>query len=130
MGERSIGLLHWVGRWGFAALVAAAVLAAVAAAWQVHPPAQIPSFALQAAAVYRLEVGGAVFVGAYLASMALVLALNNRAFSEIGMSGVKAHVISERQERAIQRQEEEVKALRRIVKTLEAETHHDDQATS
>ena len=37
-----------------------------------------------------MEVGGALFAGLYLVTMAIVLALHNRAFSEIGTDGVRA----------------------------------------
>ena len=77
-------------RWGFTAMVAVAVAAGLAAAVTVSPPSEVPSFALQAVAVYRVEVGAAVFFGLYLAAMALVLATHNRAFTELGTGGVKA----------------------------------------
>jgi hypothetical protein len=70
---------------GFAVVLGFVVGATVAV------PADIPAIALQAAPVYRLEVGAALFVGLYLVSMAFVLALRNRGFSEIGTSGVRAH---------------------------------------
>lgn len=72
-------------------LVGLAVALGLMAAATVAVPADIPAVALQAAPVYRLEVGGALFTGLYLASMAFVLALRNQGFSEIGTSGVRAH---------------------------------------
>lgn len=86
--RRLIELL--VIRWGFAAMVAVAVVAGLAAALTVTPPSEVPAFALKAVAVYRVEVGAAVFFGLYLATMALVLAMHNRAFTEIGSGGVRA----------------------------------------
>jgi hypothetical protein len=37
-----------------------------------------------------VEVGAAVFFALYLASMALVLAMHNRAFTELGTGGIRA----------------------------------------
>jgi hypothetical protein len=87
-------LAGWASRWGFAALVGLGAVVGLAVAASVDPPAEIPSFALQATAVYRVEVGAVLFAAIYLTTMALVLALNNRAFSEIGMSGIKAQSLS------------------------------------
>jgi hypothetical protein len=85
---------RWISRWGFAAAVAAAVLAGLAVAVTVEMPADIPTVALRAAPVYRLEVGGALFVGLYIATMAFFLALQNRGFTEIGPGGVRAQDLS------------------------------------
>lgn len=38
----------------------------------------------------RFEVGAAVFLGLYLATMALVLAMHNRGFTELGTGGIRA----------------------------------------
>jgi hypothetical protein len=81
-------------RWGFAALVAIAIAIGFVAAMSVAPPMDIPAVALQATIVYRLEVGAAVFVGLYLATMAFVLALRNRGFTEIGGGSVRAQDLS------------------------------------
>jgi hypothetical protein len=78
-------------RWGFAVLVGCAAVLGSMVALTVAVPMDVPAVALQAAPVYRLEVGGALFGGLYLASMAFVLALRNRGFTEIGTSGVRAH---------------------------------------
>jgi hypothetical protein len=77
-------------RWGFAALVVVAIAVGLVAAVTVAPPADIPSVALGAEAVYRVEIGAAVFFGLYVAVMAFVLATHNRGFTEIGSSGVRA----------------------------------------
>jgi hypothetical protein len=77
-----------VVRWWFAAIVAIAI--GFIAAVTVTLPSDLPAVALNATPVYRVEVGGAVFFGLYLASMAFALALHNRAFTEIGTSGFKA----------------------------------------
>jgi hypothetical protein len=56
-------------------------------------PAAVPDYALQAATVYRLEVGAACFVVIYLAAMAFFLALDGRGFAEFGTRGLKAEQI-------------------------------------
>ncbi len=120
MPERRNGIVAWAARWGFAVLVGCGGVAAVFVGSAADPPAEISSFALQAAPVYRLEVAAAVFAGAYLAAMALVLALNNRAFSEIGTRGVKAHAISgEMHAEVIRRQQRELAGLARAVAELQ-----------
>lgn len=74
-------------------MVALAISAGIAAGATVATPADVPSIALRALPVYRVEVGAAVFFGLYLATMALVLAMHNRGFTEIGGSGVKAQAL-------------------------------------
>lgn len=71
-------------------MVAVAIVLGVVAAMTVSPPADIPAVALRAAVVYRVEVGAAVFFGLYLVTMALVLAMHNRSFTEIGSGGIRA----------------------------------------
>ncbi|HEY2716032.1 MAG TPA: hypothetical protein VGI73_07415 [Solirubrobacterales bacterium] len=126
--DRGRSVLGWAARWGFAALVGLGVVAAICAAWTVDPPAEVPSFALQAETVYRLEVGTTVFVAIYLAAMALVLALNNKAFSEIGTSGVKAHGVGgEVQTEAIRRLQVNVKEVFRMVADLQENSERIDE---
>ncbi len=84
----------FLSRWGFACLVGVATATALAGAGLSPPPAEVPEFALRAAVIYRLEIGVAVFLALYLASLAFVLALHNRGFSEIGTAGVKAEDLS------------------------------------
>lgn len=81
-------------------------------------PAEIPGVALKAAAVYRLEVGGAIFVSLYVTAMAFALSLQNRGFTEIGGNGVRPGergnlTNDEKQaiERRIDRRLEEVREL-------------------
>jgi hypothetical protein len=71
-------------------MVAAALVIGLIVAATVPVPAQLPSVSLNAAVVYRLEVGGAFFAGLYIAAMALALALQNRGFTEIGNGGIRA----------------------------------------
>jgi len=83
-------------------------------------PTPVPNFALKAAAVYRIEIGAAAFLGLYLISMALVLALNNRGFSEIGMSGLKAQDLANRgQQRAIEEHEKALESVSAMVAGIE-----------
>jgi hypothetical protein len=51
--------------------------------------------ALQAVPVYRLEVGGAIFLGIYLVGMAFILSLQNRAFTEFGSGAVRARNLTD-----------------------------------
>jgi hypothetical protein len=80
----------WLARWGFALLVATAITVGLAAAMTVSPPIEIPTVALQAVPVYRIEVGAAVSFALYVAGMAFALALRNRGFTEIGSGGIRA----------------------------------------
>jgi hypothetical protein len=92
-----VGLL--LARWGFAALVATAIGIGFVVALGVTPPTDVPAVALRAASVYRVEVGAVVFLGLYLATMAFALALQNRGFTEIGSSGVRAQDLATAVER-------------------------------
>ena len=91
--RRLFGLL--LIRWGFAGLVAVAIAIGLVAAFTVTPPMDVPAVALQAPVIYRVEVGAAVFFGLYLATMAFVLALQNRGFTEIGAGGIRARELAE-----------------------------------
>lgn len=93
-GDESARAWRWISRWGFAPAVAIAVLVGLAVAVTVEIPADLPSVALRAAPIYRLEVGGALFAGLYIATMAFFLALQNRGFTEIGPGGVRAQDIA------------------------------------
>lgn len=81
---------HRIRDIGFPLLVLVALAVSGYFAASVRVPDPTPDFALQAAAVYRLEVGGACFAVFYLAAMALVLALDGRGFAEIGTKGLRA----------------------------------------
>jgi hypothetical protein len=85
----------WMARWGFAVLVSVASMAGLIAGATVAVPGDVPGIALQATAVYRLEVGAAMFLGLYFVAMAFVLALRNRAFTEIGTGGIRAESLGE-----------------------------------
>ena len=75
-------------------MVAGAVAAGFAVGFAVTPPATMHAVALSAEAVYRLEGGGALFIGLYVAAMAFALAVQNRGFTEIGSGGVRAQDLS------------------------------------
>jgi hypothetical protein len=114
------GLRTWAERWGFAVLVGLAVLTAIYVAWKVEVPREVPDFALNAAVLYRVEVGAATFLGLYLVAMAFVLALNNRGFSEIGVNGLKAQDITKKAQRGtIQEHENQLKMLWQVIEALE-----------
>lgn len=76
---RERGPRAWIARWGFSCLVGGAAVGSAYLAWKVAVPEQVPDLALQAEAIYRIEVGAAAFLGLYLTAMAFVLSLNNRA---------------------------------------------------
>jgi hypothetical protein len=82
-------------------MVAIAIAVGFAAAATLTPPSGLPTVALRALPVYRVEVGAAVFFGLYLATMALALALHNRAFTEIGTSGFRAQDLADAEEENI-----------------------------
>lgn len=71
-------------------MVGTAILVAFVTAASVKAPVDIPTVALRAASVYRVEVGGTVFLGLYVGTMAFALALRNRGFTEIGSGGIRA----------------------------------------
>jgi hypothetical protein len=111
----------WVERWGFAIIVGLAALVAAGVAWKVEVPPEVPDFALNAAPIYRVEVGAATFLGLYLVEIAFVLALNNRGFSEVGTHGLKAQDITEKtQGDVIHEHEESLEMLWSAVGMLEA----------
>jgi hypothetical protein len=116
-------VVSWMAQWGFAVLVASGVLAAVYLAWASDVPKPVPDFALKAPAIYRIEVGAGAFLGLYLVTMAFVLALNNRGFSEIGVNGLKAQDMANKaQQDAIQSHEDSLEILGGMVDEIEATT--------
>jgi hypothetical protein len=82
-------------------MVAVAIAVGFTVALTVSPPVEVPTVALRAVPVYRVEVGAAVFFGLYIATMAFALALHNRGFTEIGSSGFKAQELSAVSEDAV-----------------------------
>jgi hypothetical protein len=113
------GAANWIARWGFALLVGACILAGAYISYRVAIPDPVPNFALKSVELYRVEAGAATFLGLYLVSMAFVLALYNRGFSEIGMRGLKAQDLANRlQQQAIQGHEGSLEALRTMVDEL------------
>jgi hypothetical protein len=82
-------------------MVAVAIVVGFTVALTVSPPVEVPAVALRAVPVYRVEVGAAVFLGLYIATMAFALALRNRGFTEIGSSGFKAQDLAAVSEDAV-----------------------------
>jgi hypothetical protein len=121
--RRLIELL--VVRWWFAAVIAAAIAIGLVAAITVTPPSDLPTVALSALPVYRMEVGAAVFFGLYLATMAFALALHNRAFTEVGTNGFRAQDLVAAEMQSVYFEElatglmEEVSSLRAWRKEIE-----------
>lgn len=81
---------RWLKDLGFPVLVLTALAVSGYLAASAPVPDPVPDFALQASAVYRLEVGAACFAAFYLAAMALVLAIDGRGFAELGTKGLRA----------------------------------------
>lgn len=116
--RRLIELL--VVRWWFAAVIAVAIAIGFVAAMTVTPPSDLPTLALKAIPVFRVEVGAAVFLGLYLATMAFALALHNRAFTEVGTNGFKAHDLAAAEEESIYFEELAMELLMEEVSSLQA----------
>lgn len=125
MQAKGKAMVAWAARWGFAVLVGFGVIGAMGVAWATEPPSEVPSFALRAAAVYRLEFGAAVFAAIHLIAMALVLALNNRAFSEIGTGGIRAQDVSGEQRQTYQGQQRQLDSVVRAVSELQLKVRRD-----
>jgi hypothetical protein len=121
MGERrKQRATMWLGRWGFAGLVALATLGSIFVAVTVATPAEVPGFALQAAPIYRMETGAATFLGLYLLAMALVLSLHNRGFTEIGMRGIKAQGLGgDADNRILAEQEGVIDKMKKAIEEME-----------
>ncbi len=84
---------HWIRDFGFPLLVLVDLVGSAYVASSARIPESVPDFALQAASVYRLEIGAACFVAIYLAAVAFLLALDGRGFVEFGRRGLKAEQI-------------------------------------
>lgn len=93
--------------------MASAYLAAITTV--PHP---VPDFALQATAVYRLEIGGACFTVLYFAVMALVLALEGRGFAEFGAKGLRAVEVTRTANKQHASLSEQIKLTRSIENRL------------
>jgi hypothetical protein len=104
-------------RWGFAVMVATAGLIGIGVGITVALPTDIPAIALQAAPVYRLEVGSVIFICLYVAATAFVLALQNRAFIEFGSGSVKAQTLRD-VPASLLKQERAMKVLREIIRDM------------
>jgi hypothetical protein len=109
-------MLQRLKNYGFALMVVAALVGAIYVAGSVKIPDPVPDYALQAEEIYRLEVGAASFVAFYLATMAVMLALDGRGFAEFGTRGLKAETV-------VGRGEERQQAAIRHQKLVERRTH-------
>jgi H+/gluconate symporter-like permease len=113
--------------YGFAFLVFVALACASYLAGSATAPEPVPDYALQAAEIYRLEIGAAFFVAFYLAVLAVVLALGGKGFTELGTRGLKAQqVVAQQslppsQERLNDRMLQKLQSLEQQLETLEAE---------
>jgi hypothetical protein len=75
--EKFVKTREWArGADPFFWLVLVGLIPAVLVGWQVSP--ERPSWALRSAAVYRMEVGLAVFLGSYFVALALANAYQVR----------------------------------------------------
>jgi len=81
--------MHRRRRYLFPTLVAVDGLLAVVAGIGAAPPADVPSYALDSAIVYGAEVGLALFFAGYLATAAVVLAIEGRTLGKISTSGIE-----------------------------------------
>jgi len=114
-------------RYGFAFLVLVALASASYLAGSAAVPEPVPDYALQAEEIYRLEIGAAFFVAFYLATLAVVLALKGKGFTEFGTQGVKAQQVVVPQGPATTKEKLDEQILRKLgsqerrLKKLEAE---------
>lgn len=104
---------------GFPLLVIAGLITSAYLAASVPVPNPVPDFALQAEPVYRLEVGAACFAVFYLATMALVLALDGRGFAEVGTKGLRAVAVTRASEEQQMNASEQAKLVSDMGKELE-----------
>jgi hypothetical protein len=108
--------------YGFALLVSLAATGAAYLAIKVSAPDPVPSFALRAESIYRIEVGGAAFVAFYLVALFLVLALNGEGPRQLGTNGFEAGRIvrqTRKQQQAIRVQDQSVRAVRTGIRELQ-----------
>ncbi|HET6998490.1 MAG TPA: hypothetical protein VFI03_07860 [Solirubrobacterales bacterium] len=82
-------MLAWLRNYGFAALAFLAIVAAVFLAIRTEVPRPVPEYALQAQAIYRIEIGVSAFAGFYIVCLLFVSALNGRGISHFGRGGVE-----------------------------------------
>ena len=125
--KSEVRLVRWIARWGFGAIVGAAIATAAFVGVTVAVPPDVPAVALQAAPVYRLEVGAAIFAGLYVIGMALVLALQNRGFAEFGTGGVRAQSLADLP-RTLETQEGVLNVLLELVDEMGGVRDHRDES--
>lgn len=69
----------------FWALLVLAVLSGIGAA--LAPSAKVPSYALRSVWLYRLEVGGAIFLGLYMVALLIGLAWDGKGIRQVQLPG-------------------------------------------
>lgn len=74
-------------RRAFPLLVSLAAVLAVVGGIQAAPPQDVPTYALDSAAVYRCEVALALFLGLYLPVAAIALAIEGRTMGKVSTTG-------------------------------------------
>jgi hypothetical protein len=104
----------------FALLVLSALCVAAYLAATSRVPARVPEYALQAEAVYRVEVGTASFSAFYLAVVAFFLALDGRGFAEVGTRGLKVEQVVQLDDRQEESLADQMKLVRNMGEDLEA----------
>ena len=117
----------WIRNHGFPLLVIAALVGSGYITASARVPDPVPDYALQAAAVYRLEVGAACFVVAYLAAMAFFLALDGRGFAELGTRGLRPDQVvlsTDEEEETLSRQMMLIRINEENLQNVKAELHH------
>jgi hypothetical protein len=116
----------WLGRRAFAMVVAVIAVASAWVAVVTSVPQELPSYALQAVSVYRVEVGGAFFAAVYLVATAIALAAHNRAFTELGSSGISARdLTAEKEDESVEWAESNLKLIRDAL--VETKNRDDDK---
>lgn len=107
----------WLQSYGYASLVLLAAAAGALLGIRTEVPEPVPDFALQAEAIYRLEIVLAGFLGFYLICSLFVSALNGHGLTQLGPGGVRVQrIVNQKQQSVILGQERSIGALRQAVK--------------
>lgn len=104
----------------FALLVVMALACAIYFARSTAVPEPVPDYALQAAEIYRLEIGVAFFVAFYLATLAFLLAISGRGFAEFGTKGLKIEKVIEQKDGSSRRQAQIDRQTREMLKGIQS----------
>jgi hypothetical protein len=116
-GVSHVKALSWLQSYGYATLVLLSAAAGALLGVQTEVPESVPDFALQAEAIYRLEVCLAGFLGFYLICSLFVSALNGHGLTHLGPGGLRVQrIVNQKQQSVILGQERSIGALRQAVK--------------